>query len=116
MEGSLIKNFNSEFGRSINYSFVMGNLTYIKEPDIDAVVEVFPNPVKDKLNIMLDKIDGELPVKIYRQDGSLVYEETLFPGSQSVHTINVAQFSPGIYLLTAKTERHNISRKIVIQR
>ncbi|PLX00099.1 MAG: hypothetical protein C0593_01745 [Marinilabiliales bacterium] len=116
MEGSLIKNFNSEFGRTINYSFVLGNLTYIKEPDADVMVEVFPNPVKDKLNIMLDKTEGEFPLKIYRQDGTLMYEETISAGNQSVHTINVGHFSPGIYLLTGKTSQYNISRKIVIQR
>lgn len=114
-DGQTIKQFQSEFGRSINYSFVMGEMTYIKESGLDAVMDVFPVPAQDVLHVELDKIDGEFPLKIYRQDGTLVYEETLFSVDKSRHTIDVSGLPAGIYLLTGKTERFDLSRKIIIQ-
>ena len=114
-EGSQIKNFQSEFGRSINYSFIIGNLTYIEEPGIEAMVKVYPVPAYDKVTIELDQIEGVFPCKIFRQDGALIYEKDIYSSGKSTHTIDVSDFPAGIYLLTGKNDRFNLSRKLIIR-
>lgn len=50
-------------------------------------VELYPNPVTDRLNIRMGKeANGEIKVKIYAQNGSLVLEDNL----------QIAPFRPGV--------------------
>ncbi len=41
-EGSFLKNFQSEFGRSIRYSFHLGEYTFIQEPNLEQIDTSIP--------------------------------------------------------------------------
>ena len=51
MDETIIKNFEPEFGRTIFYPFNFGEVTYISNPNLDQIINVYPNPVTEMLTI-----------------------------------------------------------------
>lgn len=67
-------------------------------------VSIYPNPVKDILNISVDDIVNN---KLYNVNGQLVLES-------NQKTLNLSDFEKGIYILKITTQKGVIERKIVI--
>jgi hypothetical protein len=67
---------------------------------------IFPNPVKDVLNLNYDKAISQIDV--YDVNGKLVKTFTTVNGS-----INVSDLSDGVYMLNIQTEEGLIVKKIV---
>ena len=72
----------------------------------DSKLSIFPNPVKDVMNISYDKAINQIDV--YDVNGKLVKTYTTVD-----NTINVSDLSDGIYMLNIKTEEGLVVRKIV---
>lgn len=62
-------------GESVSQTFV------VMVMDGSKVVSLYPNPVKDKLNIQLSSEPSEVKVRIVSASGSLWYDESLGAGS-----------------------------------
>lgn len=97
-------------------NLVITNVTTITNNEtLDLVV--YPNPVKDILNIKLNS-DNDLPLRfeLYSLEGKLIHSENFNLGS-NVSTINFKQFEAGIYILKAiSTEKSFVkSYKILYQ-
>jgi len=83
----------------------------IKEP-ADPQIELYPNPVRDRLNIKLVGQDYEhYTIAVYDMQGRLIK-----PGRPLQRTIALHELSPGMYIVQIR-HRHNtkvLSRKIII--
>lgn len=77
--------------------------TDIEEEEINSI-SIYPNPVKNELNIV-GKYNS---IEIYDMFGKLVYS------SVAVKTINVDELSNGIYIVNITTENTTIANKITI--
>ncbi len=99
--------FTSDYGNNV----FVDNIEILNSPvGIEDVEEgglaIFPNPVKDVLNINYDKAINQIDV--YDVNGKLVKTLTTVGSS-----INVSDLSDGIYMLNMQTEEGLVVRKIV---
>lgn len=99
--------FTSDYGNNV----FVDNIEILNSPvGIEDVEEgglaIFPNPVKDVLNINYDKAINQIDV--YDVNGKLVKTFTTVGSS-----INVSDLSDGIYMLNMQTEEGLVVRKIV---
>ena len=88
-----------------NYAFVG-----LKENEEQLNVKVYPNPVNDKLTIVLNSQSNAL-IQLYNQLGELVFEEKIQTDTAEINTVLLAN---GIYLLSIKTQEGISSKKVVI--
>ncbi len=82
-------------------------------------VSVFPNPVKDQLNILLTTRDEEkIDIEILDMPGKTIYYSDYVPafaGKQTIH-LNLPRISPGYYILKLKQNGLVIStQKLIIK-
>jgi len=82
-----------------------------EEIAVTGNLNIYPNPVRDKLNINYEKQIND--VKLFDISGKVVYERSV--GSGEV-VINVADFQQGIYILQIVTRDGVHSRKIQVSR
>jgi len=81
-------------------------------------ISVFPNPVKEHLNILLTSQDRDrMDIEIVDLPGKTVYYSDYSPGYEGVQTIklNIPRLSPGYYLLKIRHKGHVIGiQKLII--
>lgn len=71
-------------------------------------IKIFPNPTQDFLNISLPENNQVLQATIYNLQGKEVRSYT-----SAIKEIDISALANGTYLLLLKTEKGNISKKIV---
>ena len=77
--------------------------TSVSVNELNNTIEIYPNPVKNKLHI-----NGEFDiVKLYDMYGKLVYQ-----GSD--HTINTENLSNGIYITNIDLNNNTITKRVTI--
>lgn len=84
--------------------------TGISENSLRNVMDVYPNPVRDQLNITLPVGDNYV-VKITNLLGSVVYNETT---SKEKVSINLANTARGVYFVTVESKTEKVTRKVVL--
>lgn len=85
-------------------------------PDSKAVL-IYPNPVKDKLQVKIDfAIAGPTEMIVYNVIGQRLKVLTVTGGRQLVSTIDVTGFSPGLYFLSVKNSRYQKNMPFIIAR
>lgn len=72
--------------------------TSIASDKLGNSINIFPNPTKEKLNIMFD-IEGEYNLMIYDLQGKEMYQKNAVSNTK---TIDVSGLIPGIYIVKAK--------------
>lgn len=86
---------------------------------ISNAINVYPNPVKDNLNVDFSKLNeaGIAKIQIYNSVGQIVYSFTGEIPSEKLLEINVKQLTGGIYWLKciSGNAEHSLSQKIIIQ-
>ena len=74
----------------------------INDVAIKDIISVYPNPVKDQLNIShLDQIDGTKTIRLMSMTGSLLFHQTT---EKAALTIPTNQLPTGIYSLIINSE------------
>lgn len=92
------------------------NITPLSINEINLSASIYPNPVKNDLNIKLSNIvfNGSERVEIFDIIGNLVFSEKL---SSYQSNIDVAEFENGVYLLNIVSDRKAIiTKRIIISR
>ena len=77
-------------------------------------VSIYPNPVKDNLNINIKDFSGEVSVKIIDINGREVFNKNINNFNTS-NTLDLSSFSSGIYVLKLSGEGLNYTEKIIIE-
>ena len=90
---------------------------FIKEIKNNSKLFIFPNPATDKINISFPVSSSQhITTKIFSVTGEVVFKEENKTGANYFsETIDVKDFSNGIYFLSVKMEKEMITRKIVVQ-
>lgn len=78
-------------------------------------VDIYPNPVKDFLNIDLpQKFDQDTQIEIYNEVGSLIYSQTMLNGNQYTLAIDIfAELSVGFYFVKIFDEDDLYTERII---
>ena len=85
--------------------------TSTEEINSKATIEVFPNPVVDQLTVKFQKRGQANTIKIYHQNGKLVYEKDQFYDEKI--NIDLSDLPAGMYFLQALNERDFLVESIV---
>ena len=113
--GSIEKYFESDFGRSILFSFNIGDISFIKENNLDKLVAIGPNPASDKLNIHVKHLQGKITCLLYNSNGQVVRNEEFSINENCSKQIDVCDLPAGLYMISFKSKEINLSKKIIIQ-
>jgi hypothetical protein len=84
-----------------------------EEPRADVgagVMELFPNPATQQINIRFSILDLRSSILIYDIWGRKMDEITI-PKNQQETQIDVSAFPPGIYIAVLKSEQNTVDRK-----
>jgi hypothetical protein len=91
-----LKAFNPDFGRTLNYSFVIGGYTNINEEE-KLSLSVFPNPTSNILNIKSYENIQNANINIFDINGQVIYEVTKNISENEIFSIDVSIFPIGAY-------------------
>jgi len=97
---------------AVNYSPVV-KVSNGKE---QMTVAIYPNPVKDKLNMVLQQVDGNYTIRISTMEGKTLLERNGSTLAGNIVTINTASLPAGVYMVETRDSKGNKSiEKIVKQ-
>jgi lysyl endopeptidase len=101
------------------------NLILIKFSDLEQkyssknniTINIFPNPVVDKLNISISTLlkFNNLRLEIYNLESKLLFSEILTANGLFEHQINMDNFKSGMYFLKVSGNNIFITEKIIKQ-
>lgn len=104
-----------EGAEAVNYIKV-NNCAGIGQNTLESQVQVYPNPVKGELTIMINGNDRQLSLSLIDATGKTVHSEKLDNVSANFSKkINMSGFPGGIYLLKISNGQRTYSEKIVVQ-
>ncbi len=79
-------------------------------------IKVFPNPVKDKLNIEFNKVLGNVYIQITDINSKIIYSNKIDTDKTNLSlSINLTNFDTGMYFLRITTNKGELIKKIVVQ-
>ena len=106
--------FAATYGRGIfsgNFTnTVLSNETFVNNKN----VAIYPNPVKDVLNITVKDFSGEVAVKVIDINGREVFTQKI-NNFNGLNSINLSSLSTGIYVLKLQGESLNYSEKLILE-
>jgi len=111
----LIKAFDSDFGSGINYAFSIGGMNYIKDPNLEGVMEVYPNPTSNIVQVELGGATEGSTIVLYNSVGKVVYQRDLQEEDRDF-SIDLSNNDPGVYMLNWISDGDIISKQIVVSR
>lgn len=109
----ILKTFDSDFGRSIFYTFNLGNVSFIQESNIDNLISVYPNPFGNSVFIEFNELDGEKDILVYNTQGQLIYSEKEIIHNSKKLSINLEKFPSGLYIVHVNQKNLSIQKKII---
>ena len=104
----------------VNNSSAVAENEAPEAPSVDPIaseptVKVYPNPAAENVNVRVEGVSGQTVVRITTLTGKTVAERTTnFESKSNVETFNVADLTPGVYVLQIVNDEAIISRKLVI--
>ncbi|MES2865134.1 MAG: PA domain-containing protein [Bacteroidota bacterium] len=105
--------FAATFGRGI-FSGLFTNTVLSNEAFVNNKnVSIYPNPVKDVLNINVKDFSSEVSVKIIDINGREVYSQKV--DNINTNAVNLSNLSAGVYVLKLQGENLNYSEKIILE-
>jgi len=87
-------------------TYVEQNFTPLRGEDII----LYPNPVRDLLNIK-NSFTGEVQISIYNHEGTSLFQKTI----ATENGIDLSALSPGIYIVALTTQNMVCTKKIIKQ-
>ena len=101
--------FEAEFGREINYSFVVGGFTNVKE-NKNIELSLFPNPTSDVVNLESNVLIQEY--KLIDMSGRILQDVQLNDYSTD---LDLSPYSNGVYFIELISKGNKIRKKIIKQ-
>lgn len=92
----------------VEFSYIVDDVASVDELTVDALIEIFPLPVREKLNV---KAGGKTiqSVVLYSINGDVVARNSK---ASTMITVDVSNIPTGIYVINVVTENGIFSRKI----
>lgn len=85
-------------------------LTSAANIELDGKIEIYPNPVRDKVTITLP--GSQVSISIFNNNGQVLFQETENTASK---TIDMDNFKQGIYFIKIAGQHQSIVKKIIKQ-
>lgn len=88
------------------------NTMNLDEPIVINEIKIYPNPIKDTLNIDLGEIVTEINIILTDMSGKQVISES--HKQKDKLSLNTKHLPNGVYVLSILSKQHKFSRKIII--
>ncbi|MEO6305643.1 MAG: T9SS type A sorting domain-containing protein [Bacteroidia bacterium] len=79
-------------------------------PQIISLFEVYPNPAKEKINLVFNSAENIRSVIVRDELGRIVYES-----NKMTKEIDVSTFAKGIYLISIESVKKTYTKKIIVE-
>lgn len=130
--GARIQNANIGYGNPVGsagwfeaqnwsiWAYVTYDVTSVSENDFIKGVKIgqsFPNPANKVTNFFYElQKPTDVSFEVFDMNGRLVkeYKEGVKEAGKHTHTINVEEFTSGVYFYTIKTNETSITKRMVI--
>ncbi|MEP6794913.1 MAG: choice-of-anchor J domain-containing protein [Saprospiraceae bacterium] len=91
-----------------------GEVSATNEQKLESQISISPNPTTGTLMIRLPDFENRIgwTIEIFDPAGTKVLSEK---SNSSAHQLNIGNLSSGIYLLSIRSDKFHVSRKIVLQ-
>ena len=102
---------------SQKFSFTTGTSQSIKEVSSSFKAEVYPNPLKELLNIKtFIKQNGELNMSLMDMNGKIVFQKSIAAKPGTLNTgINTSALTEGVYFLKLEINGEELVRKVQVE-
>jgi hypothetical protein len=109
--GNAIIDSVGDFGTSETTLFNAQAPLSIDQFSLDKLIDLYPNPVTNNLNISLTNLDEAVSYELFNTLGQLVSKGDL--SANSSHVLDLSQQKSGIYFMKLNTDSHTMTKKIV---
>jgi hypothetical protein len=113
LDGNILKSFNSDFGRSIHYTYNVGEGFYVQEPGFDRLVSIYPNPTEGMVYLDMNDIRGKVSVNIYDMQGALIRRVQENSSDGQLLSLDLSDCPPGMYLVEVIHSSFSVRKKII---
>ncbi len=116
--GSIIKNFTTDWGHYLSYSFSVGYGVGLDE-STHYDFDIYPNPTEGMMHLTLNNFTGDqVDLKVTDEMGRLIYFELLGENNPEGYwqkQLDLSIFPGGIYTVTVTSDDLTASRRIVVK-
>jgi len=95
-------------------------MTFAQEPDIQSMVQLYPVPSKDHLNIICRVTEtGLLRIKLvdaFGKDIRIIQDQTEIPAGTYSTMVSCSDLATGMYYCRIQTKSYSIVKKVIITR
>ncbi len=98
------------------FNVLVDKLQGITDITIDANTSVYPNPVVDNVNVVLDFDAKDVVYSIYSISGGVAYSETADAFAGEAHVISMTSLPAGTYLLQVATADGRTASEIIVKK
>ncbi|WP_297332060.1 S8 family peptidase [Flavobacterium sp.] len=93
-------------------AFINANLLSSRDYAADDVLQLFPNPVSDKLTIMVKENSIDFKINVYNTLGQVVYSADKVVSNADV---DLSDLGSGVYIVEVKTNSKHYTKRIIKQ-
>ncbi len=109
----MLKNFESDFGRSLFYTFNLGDVSYIQESNLENLISIYPNPFGEEVSIEFEEMHGKTEILIFNSQGQIVYADERNLHRNGKLNIKLSELPSGLYIVHVNQENYSIQKKII---
>jgi hypothetical protein len=113
IDGNPLKVFDPDCGHGIFYSFSLGTETSVADPGYDNLMELYPNPAGDWLNLLISHNLGQSNLEIYDLQGKLMMKRNIEVMSGLITRLDISSFSPGSYIVRLRNDKYSLMQPFV---
>lgn len=112
-----VKYFKSDFGSFINYQFIIPDLTYIANQELNReYFDIYPNPNDGNFNINLNFApDHTTQIQIFDMFGKNVWKITGSQITGESFGVDLSSLSKGLYFINVNSGKINRTTKLIIK-
>ena len=100
------------FGNSESVTFTAKDALSINDFSLESVVDFYPNPVNNNLNVVFNNINEDVQFEMYNALGQQISKGS-FNTNTTTHTISMSQYQSGIYFIKLTSGSRSLTQKIV---
>lgn len=100
------------FGNSESVTFTAKDTLSINDFSLESVVDFYPNPVNNNLNVIFNNINEDVQFEMYNALGQQISKGS-FNTNTTTHTISMSQYQSGIYFIKLTSGSRSLTQKIV---
>ncbi len=113
---NLLKSFNPDFGAAIIYSFDLGGVTNITDPGYENLIEIYPNPSSDFVNISINGLKGNAVFELFNLEGKLLSSKNINLNGGFIEQIDLNNFESSTLFIRIYNDKYHIVKQININK